>query len=1053
MVWKLKDFDLKRIEEIVRNYWEEININFFLESKEYKKELSFIEGPPTMNGEPHIGHIRGRIIKDLWFRFQNLRGHKVIFRAGWDTQGLPIELQAEKELGLTGSKVENLAKIGEEKMVEACKELVHKYNKKWIQCDKLFGISLNYDKAYWTYKDEYIEREWKYLEKAWKIGLLGEGYRVVAYCPSCQTSLSHAEVGQGYEKVTDPSVYFKMKLASEDAYLILWTTMPFTIVTDEIVGVKPDAEYVYLRVKDEIWIVAKNRVKDLMEEIKIEDYREIKRVLGKDLEGKRYLYPLLDYVKGQRDLEENNNVHIIVGEEFVDITTGTGLVHMSPANGEIDFLVAQRLGLPIFSPFDEQVRFTKEAGVFQGLFVRDADEEVIKLLDKEKYLVKASKIIHEYPLCWRSKHKLIWLARREYFYWVNKIKDLALEALHKVEYYYPAPKNRFLEIVKEGVPWCISRERVWGTPLPIWVCKNCKNKIGLFSREEILRKALKLPDGENFELHKPWIDRIIIKCDKCGGEAFREPFVLDTWHNSGAAPYASLTDEEFDRYVPAHFMTEGIDQTRGWAYTLLMLNIVITGKADAPYRAFLFQGHVLDEKGNKMSKSLGNIIEGLSLAEKNSVDLIRFYLMWKVSPIESLNFSIKEMMGRPFQVLNTLYNLHLYFVQNSTYDNFSELENNLDWAYKRKLITEKERWIISKMQKVIQHALKSYEEARYNETCRILENFIINDLSQGYLPMIRTEIWEDSAETRDRRLAIYAVLCYLIKALDILLHPISPFITEYLYQASFKDKKISILLDSMPEADEVKRDEKLEGVFEEIFEIVSLANSARNKAKIKRRWPLKEAIVFTKKMERLKETEVYLKELLNVKALTLTDNFDNFPAKVRVKLKEESLKMKKDLLEIRNELSKMDGSELFKELEKRKEKEFEVKGKKIKIGLEDLEFEVISVENYTAAGSPLRAVALNTLRDERLIEEGIIRDLARRLQVLRKERGFDPNTLLEAAYIVCDDELKEIIGRHQGELAYLVRVKKLILAEKVEDYYKEWKDIDLEGRSLKIFIQ
>ncbi|GBC75804.1 Isoleucine--tRNA ligase [archaeon HR06] len=706
-------------------------------------------------------------------------------------------------------------------------------------------------------------------------------------------------------------------------------------------------------------------------------------VLGKDLEGKKYLYPLLNYVDGQKELDKKDKVHTIVCDDFVDISTGSGLVHMSPANGEIDFLIAQRLNIPIFSPFDEQVKFTEEAGIFKGLFARDADDKVIEILEKEKALIKVSKIYHEYPLCWRSKHRLIWLARREYFYWVEKIGDLALEALDKVEYYYPAPKNRFLEIVKEKVPWCISRERVWGTPLPIWVCKRCKSKMGLFSRRAIIEKAINLPDGENFELHKPWIDRIIVRCEKCGGEAVREPFVLDTWHNSGAAPYASLKDEEFEEFVPADFMTEGIDQTRGWAYTLLIENIILKGKAEAPYKAFLFQGHVLDEKGNKMSKSLGNIIEGISLAKSYPVDVIRFYLMWKVSPIDSLNFSVKEMMGRPFQVLNTLYHLHLYYLQNSSYDNFPEL--NLNWAYEKGLITKKEAWILSKLQEVLEESIEGYERARYNEVCKILEDFIINQLSQGYIPMIRTEIWEDSLETRDRRWAIYSVLLHILKTLDIILHPIAPFITEYFYQATFKKKKESIVFESIPEVG--KRDKNLEKIFSEIFEIVYLANSARNKAKIKRRWPLKEAILLVDKrfLEELKSMEDTLKELINVKNIRFVERMEELPK-----------------------------------------------------------------ENYVISTLQNKALALNILRDDELIEEGIIRDLARRLQAFRKERGFNPNDLLKAAYLAyLDDDMKRIVKRWERELAYLVRVKSIIIKDEM-DYGKE---IELEGKSLKIFIE
>ncbi|MEM2339046.1 MAG: isoleucine--tRNA ligase, partial [Nitrososphaerales archaeon] len=834
-------YNFKQIENEIRGYWERVNIRKIVqEALSNKPPVGYVEGPPTMNGEPHIGHIRGRVIKDIWYRFSTQRGLNVIFRAGWDTQGLPVELQVDNELGLKGSKVENLKVIGVEKLVEACKNLVMKYNKRWVECDKLLGMSFDYEKAYWTYKDEYIEREWKYLEKAWERGLLGEGYRVVAYCPSCQTSLSHAEVSQGYEIVEDPSLYFKMKMKDEDAYIVLWTTMPFTVVTDELVGVNPNAKYAYVLVNNELWIIALERVEFVMKELGINEYKVIKVVIGSELEGKKYLHPLIPYIPGLAKLTERNDVHIIVAEEFVDVTTGTGLVHISPANGEEDFQVASVRKIPIFCPIDDRVYFTKDAGIFEGMFVRDADEKVVELLKKEGALLKIDKIKHEYPTCWRSHHKLVWLARREYFYWVDKLGDLALKAAEKVEYFYEPPKKRFIEIIREKVPWCISRERIWGTPLPIWVCTNCGEKIPAFSRKEILEKAIDLPDGPNFELHRPWIDRVLLKCPKCGGKAKREPFVLDTWHNSGAAPYSSFTDEEYEKLVPVEFLTEGIDQTRGWAYTLLINNVIMKGEAEAPFKAFLFQGHVLDEKGDKMSKSLGNIIDGYEILSTQSVDTLRFYLIWKASPIDSLSFSVREMNARPYQVLNTLYHMHIYFQQNSSYDGYDYTKHTLQWALNEGLLKDQERWLLSKLQSLIFNVTEGFNRCKFHEAARALEEFIIETLSQTYVPLTRSEIWDDDPKTLNRRLAIYATLAYVLKTLDILIHPIAPYTSEYLYTHCFNEK--ILLLTKWPEVELKFIDKKLELEFKMLEELISLANAARMKVKLKRRWPLKRAI-------------------------------------------------------------------------------------------------------------------------------------------------------------------------------------------------------------------
>ncbi len=1064
-------FDAKAVENDIRSYLDKINLKSLLENEifDYGDIVSYIEGPPTMNGEPHVGHLRGRIIKDVWYRFNTLQKKKVIFRAGWDTQGLPVELQAEKELGLTGSKIDNLKKVGIEKIVETCKRIIQHYNDKWLSADKLLGMSFDYEKAYWTFCDQYIEREWQYLKKAWENGILKEWFRVVAYCPSCQSSLSNAEVNQGYETVEDPSFYYKVKLSTEDIYLIVWTTMPFTVVTDEMIGVNPEAKYVYVTVNGEKWIIAETRLQDLMKQFGIYQFKIETTIYGKDLDGRHYIHPILPLIPELGNLAKEGSIHFVVAEEFVDVTTGSGIVHLSPANGEVDFDIAIKRNVPIFVPIDDRAFFTEKAGEFKDVFVRDADRIVIKEMEQVGAAIKSSTIKHQYPTCWRSHHKLVWLARREYFYIIRKLGDMPLKAAQKVEYFYEPPKNRFCEIIKEKVPWCISRERVWGTPLPIWSCPVCGNKDPLFSRDEIIKKARILPDGPDFELHRPWIDRIVIKCDHCGEDMQREPYVLDTWHNSGGAPYASLNDEEYKNLIPASFLTEGIDQTRGWAYTLLMENVILQQRAIAPFQSFLFQGHVLDDKGNKMSKSVGNVIDAHNLLSENSVDLVRFYFMWKASPIESLNFSVKEMERRPYQVMSTLYYLHTYFKQNSSFDGFEQKKYNLCWVIDNNLLSLPEIWLLSKLQSLISEVTIAFERCRYNEGAKAIEEFIINQLSQTYIPVTRNDIWDDSPERLNRRLAIYSVLAYSLMQIDVIVHPYSPFITEYLYLSCFSYLR-SILLERWPKYEEKLINRMVEEAFDKLKEVISLANAARMKVQLKRRWPVKEALICTSDPTFLSVSGIsnILKNQLNVenyalieirsdtalqKLLSLFANKLPIVPNIELIRKKIAPRVKENIGKVTLAFEKVDKIKLLESLNLSGTFLIVYEGGATSISVDDLKLSYLVSDGYVMTERDDLMVFISTERDKELTSKGFLRDLARNLQQLRKESGYNPTDILSTAFVAnLDDEEISFLSPLKEELKYLVRVKSVVLTKDLIEKIN-YKLIDLEGRNLNVSIQ
>ncbi len=1052
------NYDWKVLEPRVRRFNSEVDLqNAVREALGRNPVVGYVEGPPTLNGVPHIGHIRGRIMKDLWYRFSTLSKKNVVFRAGWDCQGLPVELQAEKELGLSGNKWEDLKQIGEEKMVEACKRLVTKYLAAWVEADDLLGLLLDHDNAYMTYRDSYIEREWMFLESAWKDGILGEGFKVVPYCPSCQTSLSHAEAVLGYETLEDPSLYYKVR-TSDGAFLVIWTTMPFTVVTDEMVGVKPEADYAYVRVGGEVWILGVERMAALAKELKLEFGETVKVVKGKDLEGLHYAHPLLAEIPGLERISREGKIHVVVSEDFVDTATGTGLVHLAPANGEEDFFVATRRKMPVFVPIDDRVCFTEDAGRFAGMFVRDSDALVTKLLGEKGNLVSDGRLEHEYPTCWRSGHRLVWVARREYFYWIDRIKGDLVAAAEKVEYYFDQPRNRFLEFIRQSPPWCISRERVWGTPLPIWVCADCKEKVPAFSRESIVRQAVALPDGEGFELHRPWIDRIVLRCPKCGGDAHREPFVLDTWHNSGSAPLASFTDEERRELVPVEHLTEGIDQTRGWAYTLLVLNVIYLRKPEAPYRAFLFQGHVLDEKGRKMSKSLGNVVDALGLLREGSVDLLRFYITWKSSPVDAVSLDLKEMAGRPYQILNTLYHLHVYLKQNGEQDGFDPAVHDIAWAQQKGVLTLMDRWLLASVDEASAEIKASYSEGRYNDACKRIETEIVEVLSQGYVRMVRNELWSDSPESLDRRLAIYAVIAFALKTLDLLLHPVSPYMTEYLYQETFLDGAWArpLLVQDFPLVSMPATAKEDKAVVDLALEVEGACNSARQRAKLKRRWPLREiqVLVTESKLPQMEKAKDLVSLLCNVKKVTVARSVSSLPISVTLAPNRSQIgaHFKEKTQAVLKSFRGLEGDEAWLAFQAGEPLHVQTDSGVVDVPISTLIFSFQGTGEWEAVARDGIMIALEKVRDDALIAEGLLRDIARRLQALRKARGYSPTAILEKAMVAgLDEEMTSLLRPLAGELSFLVRVKGVrILSEKSEE--GEWEEDELDGRPIYIDV-
>ena len=1014
-----QDYRPLELEKTVREFWKNSKIpEKLMQERERSNKgiLGYVEGPPTLNGLPHVGHARGRVMKDLWYRWRSMQCFYMNFWAGWDTQGLPVELEVERALGVK-NKRDLLERFDLEKFVEECKKTVMKYYEEWRSVDGKLGIFMNYEKAYWTYLDKYIEREWEYLRHAWEQDLLGEGYYVVAYCPNCQTSLSNAEVGLGYEEVEDPSTYFKFKTSkANNEYFLVWTTMPFTIITDMMLAVHPKAEYAKVRVGEEVWIMVRQRIEPLMQELKVKDYEVQERLLGKELEGVKYEYPLLDAVPRQKELDRLPNVHTVICEDFVDVSTATGVVHLSPGNGEDDFKAAQKRDMTVYVPFDEECKFTEDAGEFAGLFARDADAKVVEELRGRGLLVSVKPLRHEYPTCWRSHHKLVWLARREYYLWTNKINERVVAAAEKVEYFSESPRNRFLAWLMEGKPWCISRERVWGTPLPIWVCEQCGAKAFISSKEELRAKSV-TPLGKNFELHRPWIDRVVFKCSKCDGYMKREPFVLDCWFDSGSAPYARFSDEEFKKYVPVNFLTEAIDQTRGWANTQLLLHVVLTEKPESPYRSFLFQGHVLDAKGRKMSKSLRNMLEANPLLEQTSADVFRFYVLWKCSAVDSMNFDLQELTKRPYQVLATLYHLHKFFMQNAEYDNFDPKKHTLNWAKKNQVLEAADLWLLSKLQGTVRLVTENLERCDFQFALSELEDFVVDIVSCDYVPMVRKDLWTDDPETLNRRLAVYSTLFHTLKVLVLLFNPATPFLCEALYQGIYRelDDELprSVNFDSWPLYEEAFQNKALERQFEMLQKVVSLTYSARQTAKLKRRWPLGEVQVVASDtlLKSLKNLEDLFLELANVKSIQY----------------------------------------LHKPSEKEKGTSREIQEEKVVVP-PDSEGDSTGQKWQIASEGDVQ-VKLITRRDKTLVGEGIMRDLARRVQSLRKELGFMPTDILQTVHLAeLDTQTIELLTPFLKKMAELVRAENIRVHEKRAEVKAEWHEYSFDDTRIYVAI-
>ncbi|BES81092.1 isoleucine--tRNA ligase [Pyrodictium abyssi] len=867
-------YDPLKVEEWVLRFWEENRVYEKVKRKTWDERrdapvFAFLEGPPTANGFMHVGHARGRTLKDVKLRYARMRGYRVWDQAGWDTQGLPVELEVEKRLGLRSKK--EIEEYGVERFVEECRRLVDYYIEHWERASKRLGLWLDYQHAYQTRDPRYIEAVWEFVKRAHEKGLLYEGRRVVPRCPRCGTALSSHELAQGYEEVVDPSVYFKLPLEGlQDTYLVAWTTTPWTIIANEAAVVHPEEWYVFVAVGDEVWVVAEKRLETFAKEVGLERYTVIDRVKGSSLVGMRYRHPLAEEVPYHQRHEPP--YHTVLPADWVSMEDGTGIVHAAPAHGPEDFELGQKHGLEAYTPLREDGVFGDDAGAFKGLWFEDASRKVVEVLKGKGLLVHASTVKHEYPFCWRCGTRLFYYASRQWFIRLtDELKKKMADEVYSMRWAPSWAVKRMGDWVENARDWCISRERYWGTPLPVWRCTGCGHTVVVGSLEELRRLALD-PESVPEDPHRPYIDRVELRCPSCGGVMKREPFVVDVWMDSGVAHTAALQQygwlSLWDRLYPYTWITEAADQTRGWFYTLLVTGVVWHGRA--PYRSVLLQGHVLDKHGKKMSKSKGNVIWAMDWMEKNGADPMRIFLLSR-APWDSINFDPDE-VKRYQGYLNILWNTVKFA------DTYMELDQWKPKPPSEARLQAEDRWMLYKLSEALRRVEEAIESDNMHQAVQALVDLVVEQLSHRYIPLIRPRVWEEEAtESKD---AAYATLYYVLKAALAAMAPVTPFLAEYLYQAFIRkyepEAPESVHMLQWPSVPRELLDEESYRAVEEALDAAEKVLALRSERRLKRRWPLRRAAVAAKpgtmlSASRLREAAEVLAKFANIKAVEVVE--------------------------------------------------------------------------------------------------------------------------------------------------------------------------------------
>lgn len=1033
-MYKKVPTDLKFVEREreVEKFWRENHI--FEKSIEDRKDAPtymFYDGPPTANGKPHIGHALTRVIKDMIPRYRTMKGYKVPRKAGWDTHGLPVEIEVEKELGINGK--EQIENYGVAPFIEKCKESVWKYKGMWEEFSDVIGFWADMNDPYVTYHDSYIESEWWALKQIWDKGLLYKGFKVVPYCPRCGTPLSSHEVAQGYKDVKERSAIVRFKKKDEDVYFLAWTTTPWTLPSNVALCVNPDEDYSKVKQGDYTYILASALVETVLKE----DYTVLETYKGKELEG-------IEYEPLWGGLNVKGKAWFVVCDSYVTLTDGTGIVHIAPAFGEDDSRIGRNYDLPFVQLVDSQGNLTKETK-WEGVFVKDADKLVLKDLDENGKLFDAPVFEHSYPHCWRCNTPLIYYARESWYIKMTAVKEDIIRNNNTINWIPESiGKGRFGDWLENIQDWAVSRNRYWGTPLNVWICE-CGHMHSIGSIEELKSMSKNCP--ENIELHRPYIDAVTITCPECGKEMKRTPEVLDAWFDSGSMPFAQHhypfeNHEKFEAQFPADFISEAVDQTRGWFYSLLAISTLIFNKA--PYKNVIVMGHVQDEDGQKMSKSKGNAVDPMEALNKFGADAIRWYFYVNSAPWLPNRFHDKAVEEGQRKFLGTLWNTYAFYVLYADIDSFDPTKYSLEYDK----LSVMDKWLLSKLNTLVKTVDDYLNNYKITETARALQSFT-DDMSNWYVRRCRERFWAKGME--QDKVNAYMTLYTALITLSKIAAPMIPFMTEEIYQnlvrSVDKNAPESIHLTDFPAVNEDFIDKDLEVSMDEVLDIVVLGRAARNSANIKNRQPIGNMHVKAETVLDPFYVEI-IEDELNVKAVEFKDDVEEFVSySFKPQLKTVGPKYGKLLGKIKEALASLDGHAAMKSLNETGSVDFDFDGEKVSLGREDLLIETAKNDDFVTEADNKTTVVLDIRLDEALIEEGFVRELISKIQTMRKEAGFEVVDHIVLSQ-TGNERIAEIIKKNEAVIKNDTLADEIVY-NNVEGYTKDW-NLNGENTSLGV---